>query len=123
LRLHPSAQLVREQDLSSIVVEGRRVPVGKIGIGRRIETNGMRWIADVEQQTVTAAGAARSTDRRVQRDVVTLTGAGAWTGRRRRRLADHFGDGAWKLASQRLAFRGSRSARATARLDDRLPRW
>src|SRR5204863_10215073 len=70
LRLHSSAPLVREQNLGSIIVEGRRVPVREIGIGRRVEANGMRRVAYVEQQSVTAAGAAGSAYRRVQRDVV-----------------------------------------------------
>src|SRR2546430_150319 len=66
-RLHAPAPLVREQDLRSIIVEGRGMPVREIGIGRRVEANGMSRVADVEQQSISAAGASGSAYRRVKR--------------------------------------------------------
>src|SRR6185312_1459370 len=117
LRLHSSAPLIGEEQLGSIVVERRGVPVREVRVCRGVETNWMRRIADVEQQAVAAAGTARSANRRIQRDVVALAGPGprsflVWI------HAHHFVDDTLKITAQRCTVRGSRRAGPTASLDD-----
>ena len=73
-RLRAAAPLVGEEHLRAVVVERRRVPVGEVRVGRRVEAHGIRRVADVEQQAVAGAGAAGEADFRIDRDVVALVG-------------------------------------------------
>ena len=57
-RLAATSPFVAEQELCAVVVERRRVPERHVGVGRRIEENGVLRIADVGQQTEASAGAA-----------------------------------------------------------------
>ena len=59
LRLPAAAPLVREEQLRAVVVERGGVPVGEVRVGHRADAARMCWIADVEQQSVAAARAAR----------------------------------------------------------------
>ena len=76
LRLAAPAPLVGEQDLGPVVVERRRVPVGEVRVTHRADANRVDRVADVEQEAVAPARAARQAERRVQRDVVALGGPG-----------------------------------------------
>ena len=59
-----AAPFIGEQQLGAVVVERRRVPVGEIRVRDREQAPRMRRVADVEQQAVPRAGAARQADRR-----------------------------------------------------------
>ena len=64
--------LVGEHQLGGVVVEGGRVPIGKIGVADLGNPLGMGRIADVEQDPVARARARRDAEFRKGRDVVTL---------------------------------------------------
>src|SRR5712691_7785355 len=93
------------------------MPVGEIRVGYRRDTNRMRGIADVEQESVAFTRPAGQADRRVDGDVVTLrrSGTRASTGRW---LTYHLGDDSGKSSAQRRAVRTSGRASSTTRLDD-----
>ena len=65
-----AAPLVREEQLGAVVAERRRVPEGHVRVGDREQALRVLRIANVEQQTVARACAARVADRRIRRDVV-----------------------------------------------------
>ena len=56
-RTSAAAPLIRENHFATVVVEGGRVPVGKACIGRDINALWASRITDVEQDSVTGAGA------------------------------------------------------------------
>src|SRR5207237_2225231 len=62
LRLATAAPFVGEQDLRSVVVERRRVPVREIRIGNGGQADGMRGISNVEQETVPFARTTSASD-------------------------------------------------------------
>src|SRR5690606_25964196 len=69
------APLIREQDLGAVVAEGGGVPVGEVRVRDGDEALRVHRVADVEQQAVALARAARQADGRIDRDVVALRGA------------------------------------------------
>ena len=116
LRLSAAAPLIREQDLCSVVVERRRMPVREIRIGRGSNANGIRRIANIEQQTVASARATGQTNSRIHRYVVTL--GRTRTGPRARCIADHLRNDTLNLRAQLGAVSGRRGATAVARFHD-----
>ena len=74
-RLRAAAPLIGEQDLLAVVAERGRVPERHVRIGRRVEPDRMRGIADVEEQTEARAGAACQADLGIDSDVVALIGS------------------------------------------------
>ena len=115
LRLSTTAPLVGEEQLGAVVVERRRMPIGKIRVRHRADASRMRRVPNVEQQSVAAARAARETNGRIDSDVMALVGTGPLPGD-----VEHAVDDCLRVVAQRLTVgRGRRaSRRATARLDD-----
>src|SRR5439155_27374784 len=70
--LETAAPLVGEENLRPVVIERGRVPEGEVGVRHGADALGVRGIADVEQQAVPAARAARQTNRGIDRDIVAL---------------------------------------------------
>ncbi len=110
-RLSAAAPLVGEENFLAVVVERRRVPEGHVGVGRGIEADRMRGVADVQQKPHAAARASGEPDFRIDRDVVTLIRAA-------RRLVT----AAWSSASASVRRRarcggGGLSRGARARVD------
>jgi hypothetical protein len=56
LGLAASAPLIGEKQLAALVVECRRVPVGKVDIRRGSKALGMYRIADIKQEAIALAG-------------------------------------------------------------------
>src|ERR1700681_2622142 len=50
--LNAATPLVGKQDLIAVVVEGRRVKVGEVGIRDLIGPHGVYWVGDVEQDAI-----------------------------------------------------------------------
>src|SRR5687768_16592609 len=67
-----AAPFIREDDLGAVVVERRRVPVGKALVGNEVEAFGISRIADVHQDAVAGARPRGETDLRIYGDVVAL---------------------------------------------------
>ena len=121
LRLPAAAPLVGEEDLAAIVIEGGRVPVREVGVGRRIDPHRVGRIADVEQQAVATTGATRQADGRVHRDVVALArarGSRARAAAARARCTGHHRDHIGERPAQRRAVGAGGRARTAASLHD-----
>src|SRR5688572_9011208 len=71
-----TAPFVGEQQLRAIVIERGRVPVGEVGVGDRVEPDGIHRVLDVEQESVPLARTAGETEGRIDRDVVALAERG-----------------------------------------------
>src|SRR5947207_13509346 len=72
LRLTTATPLVREEQLGTVVVERRRMPVREVRIGDSRDADGMRRIVNVEKEAVTLARTTGEADRREHRDVMAL---------------------------------------------------
>ena len=70
----PPAPLVGEQDLGSVVVECRRVPVGETFVDDRIDTLRSQRIRDVKDDAVARTGPGGNSEVGKGGDVVTLIG-------------------------------------------------
>ena len=70
-RLGAAAPLIGEHDLGAVVVERGRVPVGEVRVRDLVDPDGVRRVADVDQDAVALAGARGQADLRIGGDVVT----------------------------------------------------
>ena len=78
-RLQAPAPLIGEQNLGAVVVERRRVPERKVGVGHGADPLRIGDVTDVEQEAIAAARTARQPDRRVDGNVVALCRASGGT--------------------------------------------
>src|SRR5690242_3059424 len=74
-RLRAAAPFIGEEDLRSIVVERRRMPEREVRISHGPEAFRLRGVANVDEQSITAARTAGQADRGIDGDVMTLHGS------------------------------------------------
>src|SRR5690606_17615615 len=75
-----AAPLIGEDDGVAGVVEGRRVPVGHVGVEQLGDARGVLGVGDVQQDAVAAAGAGGQRQVRIDGDVVAVVGLGGVLG-------------------------------------------
>src|SRR5688572_22339825 len=74
--IQTASPFISEYDLFPIVRKRGRVPICVVRIVHGVQTLGMRGISDVEQDSISGAGARGQPDRRVDGDIVTLVAVG-----------------------------------------------
>ena len=74
--LGSAAPFIGVEHLGAVVAEGGGVPVGVVGIADGVDALGVDGVGDVEQDSVTGAGAGGEADGGIDGDVVALVGGG-----------------------------------------------
>src|SRR5437868_5071529 len=98
------------------------MPVREVGIGDGSETDWMRRVGYVEQETVAFAGTTSTSDRRIHGDVMALSGTRP-SRTRRRCWTDYTVDHGLQAGTHDGAVGGSRRTSPATCLDDAVQRW
>ena len=69
-----AAPFIGKDYLAAIIVEGRRVPIGKTRVNYLIQAHWIQWIGNIQQDAVAGTGPCSQTNFGKGGDIVTLAG-------------------------------------------------